>query len=203
MKLTLQQEIANASEFGQRLREVVVAQKQCPGGDRETLLIGYWSLIFDYHMGIMSLLLDGFHGSACALVRPVFEALIRSHIALMGSDDDVRKLIDDTYVVNFKTVGAQIDAAFGLNGLLERFLDRGRQALHSYAHSGRSQVGRQFDGTNLKQTYSEGEMIEVVQTTTSATWMVTNLVTKHFKFDQVAKTVDELFTAWGKNSGPI
>ncbi len=199
-ELTVQREIDDASEFGRKLEELVVSRQECPAGVRDVMLIAYWSLILDYHKGILSLLRTGYCGSAFALVRPLVEALIRSHVVLMGSDDDVRKIRDDDYFVNFKTIGGQIDTTFGLDGFFERFLNGALDALHSFTHSGSSQLGRRFEGTDLKPAYSDEEIIEVIRTTTSAVFMTTNLVTKHFKFQHEAKTADELFTAWGKHT---
>jgi len=197
--MTVPKEIGSASEFGQKLEDLVVARKQCPAGDRNVLLIGYWSLIFDYHKGILCLLTNDFCGSAFALVRPVVEALLRSHVVLMGSDEDVRKIRNDEYTVNFKTVSAQIDTAFGLNGFFDNLLKGARSALHSFTHSGVSQLGRRFEGTDLKPAYSGEEIIEVIRTTTTAVFLVTILVTKHFRFEQEAKTAEELFAEWGKH----
>ena len=199
-KMGVQSEIESASHFGQKVEELVVARKQCPAGDRDVMLIAYWSLILDYHKGILSMLRHGFCGSSFALVRPLVEALIRAHVVLMGSDNEVRKLRDDEYFVNFKTVGPQIDAFFGLEGFFTTLLNGVRGALHSFTHSGIYQLGRRFEGIDLKPAYSDGEIIEVVRTTTTAVFMITNLVTRHFKFEQESKRAAELFAEWGNHA---
>lgn len=196
-EMTVQGEIDSASEFQRGVKKAVLARRHCPAGDRDVLLVGYWSLILDYHKGILSLLTHGCPGSAFALVWPVVEALIRSHIVLIGSDDDLCKIRDDTYVVNFKTVGAQIDAAFRLDGFFENFVKGARDALPSFTRSGASQLGRRFKGTNLTPTYSDEEIRQVIRMTTTAVFMVTNLLTKHFKFEPEAKAAGELFKDWG------
>ncbi len=125
--------------------------------------------------------------------------MVRSHLVVMGSDEDVRKIQEDEYRVNFEKVGPQIDTWFGLEGLLENFLNNARIALHSYTHSGVSQLARRFDGHNLKPSYSDGEIVEVIRCSTSAVFMVTNLVTKHLKFENEWKAAGELFDKWGKH----
>jgi hypothetical protein len=69
-------------------------------------------------------------------------------------------------------IGAKIDADFGLDHLMENFLNEvTRLALHSYTHSGLRQLGRRFDGNDIKPNYSDDEVIEVIRVTTSAVFM--------------------------------
>jgi hypothetical protein len=197
----VQKEIDSARKFGEQLEEIVVSKNQFPTGDRNILLIAYWALMFDYHKGILSLLQSEFFGAAFALVRPVVEAVVRAHVTLMGSEEDLLSIQKDEYKVNFKEIGAKIDAAFALEGLMENFLnDVTRSALHSYTHSGLLQLGRRFDGNDIKPNYSDEEIIEVVRVTTSATFMVSNLVTKHFGFEDDWKNVSQMYDEWGKHS---
>ena len=63
----------------------------------------------------------------------------------MGSEDDLARIQKDEYKLNFKEIGAKIDGAFGLEGLMEKFLnDVTRSALHSYTHSGLSPTRKAF-----------------------------------------------------------
>lgn len=55
-----------------------------------------------------------------------------------------------------------------------------------------------FDGSDLKPRYADGEGLEVIRSTTSAAFMVTNLVTKHFHFEEEWKKCTEMFIAWGE-----
>jgi len=195
--MSVQSEIDSAAKFGEQIEKLVISKGQCPTGDRETLLIGYWSLIFDFHKGIISLISVGYHGSAFALVRSVMEVLFRSHLTIMGTDEEVKKLQNDEYRVNFKEIAPRIDKAFGLEGLLERIMDQARHVLHSYTHGGIMQLGKRFKGNDLQPNYSDGSIIEVIRLTTSAVWMVNNLVTKHFKFEDEWKAGNALFQEWG------
>lgn len=196
----VQKEIDSARKFGEQLEEIVVGKNQFPTGDRNVLLVAYWALMFDYHKGILSLLRSEFFGAAFALVRPVVEANVRAHVALKGSEEDLGRIQSDEYTVNFKAIGAKIDAEFGLDHLMENFLNEvTRSALHSYTHSGLLQLGRRFDGHDIKPNYSDDEVIEVIRVTTSAVFMVTNLVTKHFGFEEDWKNVGQMFEGWGKH----
>ncbi len=61
-----------------------------------------------------------------------------------------------------------------------------------------SQLGKRFRGDDLIANFQEGEIIEVIHTSTSAAFMVNNLVTKHFGFDAEWKENERLFVEWGK-----
>src|SRR6266849_5029538 len=191
----VQKEIDSTRKFGEQLEDIVVSKNEFPTGDRNVLLNAYWALMFDYQKGILSLLQSEFFAAAFAVARPVVEAVVRAHVTLMGSEEDLGSLQKDEYKANFKEIGGQIDAAFALEGLMENFLnDVTRSALHSYTHSGLLQLGKRFDGNDIKPNYSDGEIIEVVRVTTSAIFMVTNLVTKHFGFEDDWKSVPRCTT---------
>lgn len=197
--MTVQEEIERASAFGQQLEDIIVKRGSVTvgdAGDRDKLLLAYWSLALDLDKSILALMRNKFYGGAFALLRPVVEAQVRAHIVLMCGDDIVTRIKDDKYTVNFKEVGGQIDAAFQLEGFFDKFLNGARGALHSFTHSGLSQLGRRFKGNDLIARYEDGEIIEVIHTSGAAAWMVTNLVAKHFRFQEEAKAIDELFLKW-------
>lgn len=193
------EEITLANEFGDKIEDLVLARKQAPTGDRNTLLMAYWSLAFEFHRAILSLIEQQFYGAAFALVRPIIEATVRAHVSLMCSDEVLQRLHNDEYRTNLVTVGAEIDAAFNLEGFFQRFLKRARTALHSYTHAGLLQLGRRFRGTDLAVNYREEEIIEVIRASTSAVFMVNNLMTKHFGFEEEWKKNTDLFDEWGKH----
>ena len=148
---------------------------------------------------MLCLLSNRFFGSAFALVRPMVEAAVRAHVAIMGSEEDLRKLQNDEYRTNFGTVGKEIDAAFGTDDFFENFLRGAKNSLHSYTHAGLLQLGRRFSGTDLTPSYSDDEIIEVIRTSTSAAFLVTNLVTKHFGFEEEWRRCTKLFGEWGEH----
>lgn len=194
--MTVNQEIDRASVFGQRLEDVIVKKGSITlgsGGDRDKLLLAYWSLALDLDKSILALLRNQFYGGAFTLLRPLIEAQIRAHVVLMAGDEVVTRVKEDMYTVNFKEVGKEIDAAFDLEGYFDKFLNGARGALHSFTHSGLSQLGRRFKGNDLVAHYEDDEIIEVIRTSSTATWMVTNLVAKHFKLEEEAAAVDKLF----------
>jgi hypothetical protein len=61
-------------------------------------------------------------------------------------------------------------------------------------------LGRRFSGDDLLANYSEQEIIEVIRVSTSAVFMVNNLVTKHLGFEEEWARNNQLYDEWGKHS---
>jgi len=192
-------EIKRASEFGGKAEELVTVKGQCPTGDRNTPLMAYWSLAFEFHKAILCLLGNKLYGAAFALVRPLVETTIRAHLVIFVPDDVLKKILDDEYRTNFGTVGKEIDDAFAMDGFFGNFLNGVKDALHGYTHVGTHQLGRRFNGTDLAPSYSEDETTEVIRTSTSTVFMVNNIVTKHFGFEAEWKENSGLFDEWSKS----
>jgi hypothetical protein len=130
--MTVLEEIERASVFGQHLEDISVKKGSVTlghAGDRDKLLLAYWSLDVELDKSILALMRNKFYGGAFALLRPIVEAQVRAHVVLMATDAIVAKIKDDSYAVNFKTVGGEIDAAFQLDGYFDKFLNGARGAL--------------------------------------------------------------------------
>ena len=195
----VKKELAAAEKFAEELESLVIQRGQCPDDDRNILLMAYWALLFDFHRSVLNLIPKPLCGGAFALVRPCMEAVARAHVAVKGTAADIKSLQDDTYRTNFYTIGPWIDSTFGSEDLFTKTFERARNALHSYTHAGISQLARRYDDHNLRPSYRDGEIIEVIRVCTSAVWMVTNLVTKYFGWTEEATKAGELFYEWGKH----
>ncbi len=200
MSSRVEDEIKSANEFGDRIEDLVIAKRQCPTGDSNRLLMAYWSLIFEFHRSVLCLISHKFFGAAFALVRPIVESVVRAHVVIIGSEKNLRLLRNDQYRADLSTVGKEIDAAFGTGDFFEKFLQGARNALHSYTHAGIMQVGRRFSGSDLTANYSEDEIVEVIRATSSAVFLVNNLVTKHLGFEEEWRQCNKLFEEWGKHA---
>jgi hypothetical protein len=105
--VNVEKEIGRATEFGQRLEDLIVNKGSVTKGeasDRDKLLLAHWSLAFDYNKCILILMRPKFYGGAFVLLRPLVEVEVCAHVVLMGSDDDVSEIKNDTYRTNFKTI---------------------------------------------------------------------------------------------------
>lgn len=192
-------ELASAANIGEQLEALVVNRGQCPDDDRNILLLAYWALIFDFHKAILGLIPKQLCGSAFALVRPCLETLVRAHVAVNGSAGDVKSLQEDTYHTDFDKIGRWMDNEFATEGLFTTFIGGAQAALHSFTHAGLSQIGRRFEGHDVRPSYHDGEIVEVIRVCTSAVWMVTNLVTIHLGFTKEANQAQNLYLEWGKH----
>ena len=199
MSNRIDNEIKRASEFGGKAEELVTAKGQCPTGDRNTPLMAYWSVAFEFHKAILCLLDNKFYGAAFALERPLVETTVRAHLVLFVSEEVLKKILNDEYRTNFGTVGKEIDDAFGTEQFFQNFLTGAKDALHGYTHIGTHQLGRRFNGTDLIPSYSENEITEVIRVATSAIFMVNNIVTKHLGFEAEWKENTRLFDEWSKS----
>lgn len=136
------------------------------------------------------------YGSAFALQRPTVEALIRAHVVLKFPQADVDRIKEDTYMTNFKTIGPEIDAAFGYPGTFTRLL-KDKSVLHSFTHSGMLQLGRRFTGNDLDVNFEPEAIINFANISTAGMAWVTFMVASQFALKAEAEEANRLFTEWG------
>jgi hypothetical protein len=196
--MTVKEELDRVTRYGQQV-EALLNGKELPlSGDRDALIIGYWSLLLDYHTAIITLLPEELYGAAFALLRPIVEAWVRIHVAKMGSDDTVLQLKNDTYRVDFSKVGEEIDKAYGLDFFAKSLNKSIRDALHSYTHSGSFQIARRFDESATKSRYSDGAILNLIEGSMTALFMATVVTTKHFGFEGEWRVTTDLFAEYNK-----
>ena len=164
----------------------------------DDLLMGYWSLIFDYGKGVGCLLHHKFYSPAFALFRPIIEALVRASVVLVGTPDDVLKIRQDEFRVNYKKDGAWIDKALGTGTLLDDFLKGTKELLHSLTHSGTAQLGMRFDGDLVGAGVSDVQIMALLGAASNAAFLITILVAKHFDWRDVAEAANKAFLEYGK-----
>lgn len=196
--MNVHEEITRAARYGQQLETMLDGKEVTASTDRDLLIIGYRSLLLDYHVAIVMLLEKELYGSAFALLRPTVEAWVRIHVAKMGTDETVLQLKNDTYRVDFSKIGEQIDEAFELE-FFEKTLNKAvRDALHSYTHSGWFQVVRRFNESEIKSRYSDGAILNVLEGSMTALFMATIVTTKHFGFEKEWQKTHDLFSEYNK-----
>ena len=192
-------EVTLANKLRSEFQTLIYQRGECKPDERGVQMLAYWALSIDYHCAILALLEQELLGSAFALVRPIIEVTVRAHIVLMCTAQELTDIRNDNYRVNFKEIGPKIDAFFGLGNLMNDFLTAAAKSLHSYTHAGQLAVQRRFDGGDLKPLYRDGEIEEVIHTATSAMFMVTNLMTKHLRFEDEWESVTRMYIEWGKH----
>jgi len=198
----IESEISRAALLGERLEHLIYnrskEKKLVAIGKNDDLLLGFWSLIFDYGKGIGCLLHHKFYSPAFALFRPTVEALVRAGIVLVGTQDQVTKIRQDRFNVSYEKDGARLDKALGTGTLLEEFLKGTRPLLHSLAHSGAAQLGMRFDGEAIGANVSDAQMLTLLNASSNAAFLVTILVAKHYDMDDVAQAANDAFLEYGR-----
>jgi hypothetical protein len=204
MPAGIEHEIDRAGRFGQRLEDLVYnaakAGKVVYRTKNDDLLVSYWSLVFDYSKGIVCLLANKFHSPAFALMRPLVEAVTREHIVLVGSEDEVKKIRNDRFKVNYYKDGARIDKVLGSGSLFEGFLKGSQDILHSLTHSGTAQLQNRWDGDELGSGFSDGRILALLATCSVSVFMTTILVTRHFGLDEQREAAEAAFLELGPPS---
>ena len=200
-------EINRTARFGQFLEDLVYNESKSGKivfrTKNDDLLVSYWSMIFDYCKGITCLLHNKFHSPAFALLRPLVEALVRAHIVLVGSEDDVAKIRKDWYNVSYEKDGARIDRALGLGSMFEDFLKTSRSTLHSLTHSGTAQLQKRWDADWLGSGFDEKDIQSLLAACSVAVILITILITKHFGLEEQRKTAEAAWLELGRQTGAM
>ncbi len=158
-------------------------------------------MIFDYCKGIGCLLHHKFHSPAFALLRPLVEALVRAHIVLVGSADDVAKIRKDWYNVSYEKDGARIDKALGLGSMFEDFLKTSRRTLHSLTHSGTAQLQKRWDADWLGSGFDEKDIQALLAACSVAVFLMTLLMTRYYGLEEQRKTAEAAWLELGRMAG--
>ncbi len=202
--MTIEAEINRAARCCQLLEDLIYDKskegKLTVIDKNDDLLMGYWSLIFDYGKGVGCLLHHKFYSPAFALFRPIVEALVRACVVEMGTPDDVLKIRQDEFRVNYKKDGAWIDKALGTGTLLDGFTKGMRELLHSLTHSGTAQLGMRIDGNEIGASVSDAQIMALLDAASNATFLITILVAKHYLLRDVADAANKVFWEYGKKS---
>jgi hypothetical protein len=204
MPKRLEQEINRAAILGTQLEHLVY--KRAEAGKliviekNDDLLMTHWSLLFQHCEGVVCLLLHELWSPAFALFRPITEALVRACVVTVGTDEQVLKIKQDEFRVNFKTDGACIDKALGTGTLMEDFLKGTRDLLHSLTHSGTAQLGMHFDGGQIGPSVSDDRILALLKRCSNAAFLMTILVAKHYDMREEAEAANKLFCEYGKEN---
>ena len=162
---------------------------------RDELALAYWTILFEYHHGILTLLRTGNPTSAFALLRVFEEAFLKLFLVIRGTDKQVQAIWEGTYGTDFAAVGAQIDEAMGAATPLFGPKLKGQiSTLHSFTHSGPEQLLRQVtklpDGSrDIAPNYSDQEIRYLVIETMVMIFLAGAFLTEFLNYSEESKTV--------------
>jgi hypothetical protein len=166
---------------------------------RLTLPLAYLNLSLDHHRAIIVLMKGQLYGSALALVRLVFEAMIRAHwIAKCASDAQVDQVAqdDDFKFPKINDMAKSVDQTYSdQNAEPLTFFQQAKKdawkATNSYTHSGLLQLARQFSGDRIEARYPEEDLVSGLNASTASVLMLGYLVARIS--GQEADKIQELF----------
>ena len=143
----------------------------------------------------------GLYSSAMALVRLVFEAMIRSHwVAKCATDTQVEEVAenDDFRFPKMDDMTKAVDAAFSdpndepLTFFLQAKADAWK-ATNSYTHSGLLQLTRQFSGDRVEAGYPEEDLQSGMNAATASVLMQAYLLARITGQEAAANEIEGLF----------
>lgn len=137
------------------------------GEDWSVVVAGMIHQGIEHHEAILSLVRWKFVGSAFALVRSVVEILVRgAWFTCCASMEQVTRFIQkDEIDPTFGQMSDAIDQSQGIE-FFHDFKARTWSTLSSYTHTGILQLGRRWTGDKLSPSYKDGEIVEVVRSST-------------------------------------
>jgi hypothetical protein len=163
---------------------------------RVTIPAAFCNLALDHHCAIILLFRNKLYGSGLALVRSIFEAMLRAHwIAGCATDAEVEQFAEDhSFDIMSRCDSDRIDKAFQTGGLFRQAKHDAWKAMNAYTHGGLSQLVRQFSGNRISAAYKEEDLLEGLRAATASVLLLGYLVAHvTAKPDKVAE-IETLFT---------
>jgi len=192
--------VAHVSKLSEKVQLLVSNDRQhVTKTHRDALALAYWTILFEYHHGILALVRTGNPTSAFAFLRVFEEAFLKLFLVINGTDRQVQAIWEGSYGTDFGAVGAQIDKA--MNAAAPLFgpkLKAQIGALHSFTHSGPEQLVRQLtklpDGTSdITPNYSDQEIRHLVVETMVIIFLAGAFLTEFLNYSEESKTAVAMF----------
>ena len=129
------------------------------------LAIPAFDLVLDYFTGITCSIEMRAHGSAFALVRPLFETFVRAvWLKNVATDQGLADFEQDKLSIKFGEMLLQIEQLESFqHGALSDLKRQAWAAMNGYAHGGIHQIGRRVKGNAIDSNYADSEIIEVLR----------------------------------------
>lgn len=197
---TLDDRLFEAEKINERIGTVL--ENRYTDERRLTLPLAYLNLTLHHHRAIILLMRSGLFGSAMALVRPTFEAMIRSHwVARCATETQVEEIAekDDFKFPKMDDMAAAVDDEFSdPNDEELTFFQQAKKdawkATNSYTHSGLRQLARQFSGDRVEARYPETDLISGVNASTASVLLQGYLIARISRQEEAARQLESLFS---------
>ncbi|SRR6266446_2564190 len=177
--------MAKGDESRAQLRELLCRHKYA--GDNKTLVVlAYVDIALEHHEAIWLLTKSGLSGSACAMVRLMFDVMLRAYwINGIATEQQIEKATrDDLKFPPIARMREDIKEHYGpdksdleepedLEDLQQwdeffRTINEVWKYLNSFTHSGGLQLERRFTGNDLEPNYSDRDIAHTLNLSNAA-----------------------------------
>jgi hypothetical protein len=138
-----------------------------------------------------------------ALVRPIFENMIKAHWTVnCATDAQVDKIAEKDDRDIFPPMGEMAEAVdnvySGPTGEPIEFFQQTKKdawkAMNSYTHSGVLQLSRQFNRDRVEATYPDEDLVSGLRASTASVLMLGYLLAKITANESAARDIEALFS---------
>ena len=144
--------------------------------DISNLLAAYTDIALEHHESIHLLISRKLYGSSFALVRPLFDTFYRAHwVCGCATKEQIHEICNND---NFKfphDMEQSIDEKYASGTFFSSIKGNSWSSMCSYTHTGLLQIGRRFTGNTIKPNYSNGAILEVLNSTNVVIIFITRL----------------------------
>ena len=197
---TFSERLAEAEGVNTKIGELLAGQYT--DERRLTVPLSYLSLCLDHHQAITLLMRKPLYGSAMALVRPIFEAMIKAHwVNKCASDAEVNDVAenDNASFPKMYQMAAAVDKAFSDPNdepltFFQQAKDDAWKATNSYTHSGLRQLACQFSDNRIAPKYPEEDLMNGLNAATASVLMLGYLIARITGQDTAAAEIEKLFS---------
>jgi hypothetical protein len=190
--------VAHAYKLSARVQLFVSDRKQITKTPRDPLALAYWTILFNYQHGMLTLLRNGNPTAAFALLRVFEEAFLKLFLVMFGTDRQVQAIWEGTYSTDFAAVGQQLDAKLGSEPLFGPKLKSQVRIWHEFTHTGPEQTLRQLtkmpDGSvDVAPNYADEDVRRLVIEAMSKIFLAGAFMTEFFNYADENRQVVEMF----------
>jgi hypothetical protein len=191
--------VAHAYQLSARVQLFVSNDRQhITKTHRDPLALAYWTILFNYQHGILTLLRNGNPTSAFALLRVFEEAFLKLFVVLFGTDRQVQAIWEGSFTTEFAVIGEQIDAKLGSEPLFGPKLKSQVAIWHGFTHSGPEQTLRQLtkmpDGSlDVAPSYADDDVRRLVIEAMSKIFLAGAFITEFLNYVNENRQVVEMF----------
>jgi hypothetical protein len=171
-----------------------------PDDRHTTAVLAYLDVTLEHHEAICRLMGLKLFGSACALGRPVVDALFRAlWVNGCATDEQVDAVAERDDFDWPKDMMAQVDERYSAQDRFFSTIKKGCWgALCSYAHSGLRQLAKRFSGRRVGPRYSMTDLKEVLDTATASIILLARLLLVCTGRVTEAEETEEMMVAYGE-----